>query len=76
MCGESGTSKTGKIYNYYKCSSVKRHLGCDVKSVRQEDFEKVVLEKVIGYLLTETNINKITDAVLKINKKKMHLYCF
>lgn len=70
MCGESGTSKTGKIYNYYKCSSVKRHLGCDVKSVRQEDFEKVVLEKVIGYLLTETNINKITDAVLKINKKE------
>ena len=70
MCGESGTSKTGKIYNYYKCSSVKRHLGCDVKSVRQEDFEKVVLETVIGYLLTETNINKITDAVLKINKKE------
>ena len=70
MCGESGTSKTGKIYNYYKCSSVKRHLGCDVKSVRQEDFEKVVLEKVIGYLLTETNINKITDSVLKINKKE------
>lgn len=70
MCGESGTSKTGKIYNYYKCSSVKRHLGCDVKSVRQEDFEKIVLEKVIGYLLTETNINKITDAVLKINKKE------
>lgn len=70
MCGESGTSKTGKIYNYYKCSSVKRHLGCDVKSVRQEDFEKVVLEKVIGYLLTETNIIKITDAVLKINKKE------
>ncbi|MDE5917794.1 MAG: recombinase family protein, partial [Oscillospiraceae bacterium] len=31
MCGESGTSKTGKVYHYYKCSSVKRHLGCDMK---------------------------------------------
>lgn len=70
MCGESGTSKTGKVYNYYKCSSVKRHLGCDVKSVRQEDFEKVVLEKVVGYLLKEENIDKITESVLQINKKE------
>lgn len=70
MNGESGTSKTGKVYNYYKCSSVKRHLGCDVKSIRQEDFEKVVLEKVVGYLLKEENIDKITEAVLQINKKE------
>lgn len=70
MNGESGTSKTGKIYNYYKCASVKRHLGCDVKSVRQDDFEKEVLERIVNQLFTEENIDKITDAVLKINKKE------
>ena len=70
MCGESGTSKTGKIYNYYKCSSVKRHLGCDMKSIRKEDVEQIVLEKIIAYLFTDKNIDKITDAVLKINKKE------
>ena len=70
MNGESGTSKTGKIYNYYKCSSVKRHLGCDMKSIRKEDVEQIVLEKIIAYLFTDKNIDKITDAVLKINKKE------
>ena len=70
MNGESGTSKTGKVYNYYKCSSVKRHLGCDMKSIRQEDIEQIVLEKIIAYLFTDKNIDKITDAVLKINKKE------
>lgn len=70
MNGESGTSKTGKIYNYYKCSSVKRHLGCDMKSIRNEDVEQIVLEKIIAYLFTDKNIDKITDAVLKINKKE------
>ena len=70
MNGESGTSKTRKIYNYYKCASVKRHLGCDVKSVRQDAFEKEVLEKIVNQLFTEENIDKITDAILRINKKE------
>lgn len=70
MNGESGTSRSGKVYHYYKCASVKNGSGCNLKSVRQEDFEKVVLEKVVGYLLKEENIDKITEAVLQINKKE------
>lgn len=70
MCGDSGTSKTGKVYNYYKCASVKRHLGCTTRSVRQEVFEKEVLEKAFRNIFTEENIEIIVEMVLKINKNE------
>ncbi|MCI8776370.1 MAG: recombinase family protein [Oscillospiraceae bacterium] len=70
MCGESGTSKTGKVYHYYKCSSVKRHLGCDMKSVRQEDIEKEVLEYVVHNYLTKENMEIIVQQIMEINKKE------
>ncbi|MDE5916891.1 MAG: recombinase family protein [Oscillospiraceae bacterium] len=70
MCGESGTSITGKVYHYYKCSSVKRHLGCDMKSVRQEDIEKEVLEYVVQNYLTKENMEIIVQQVMEINKKE------
>lgn len=70
MCGESGTSKTGKVYHYYKCSSVKRHLGCDMKSVRQEDIEKEVLEYIVKNYFTEENIEIIVRQIMYLNKKE------
>lgn len=70
MCGESGTSKTGKVYHYYKCSSVKKHLGCDTKSVRQEDIEKEVLEYVVQNYLTKENMEIIVQQIMEINKKE------
>ncbi len=70
MCGESGTSITGKVYHYYKCSSVKRHLGCDMKSVRQEEMENAVLKCIVQNYLTEENINIIVKQIMKINKKE------
>ena len=34
MVGESGKSRTGVMYHYYKCSGAKRHLGCKRKAIR------------------------------------------
>lgn len=70
MCGESGTSKTGRVYHYYKCSSVKRHLGCNMKSVRQEDIEKEVLEYVVQNYLTKENMEIIVQQIMELNKKE------
>lgn len=36
MVGESGTSKTGKIYNYYTCISKKKRRACTKKSVQKD----------------------------------------
>ena len=63
-------SKTGKVYHYYKCSSVKRHLGCDMKSVRRESIEKEVLEYVVQNYLTKENMEIIVQQIMEINKKE------
>lgn len=60
MCGESGTSITGKVYHYYKCSSVKRHLGCDMKSVRQEDIEKEKADLEMQIEIEKEKVSKLT----------------
>lgn len=43
MVGESGTSREETVYNYYKCTSVKKHMGCHKKSIRKADIEELML---------------------------------
>ncbi len=42
MNGESGTSKTGAVYNYYTCYTRKRHRSCDKKSLKKDWIEHIV----------------------------------
>ena len=46
MIGESGTSRTGETYRYYKCIGVKKHLGCEKMSVRKEWIEEMVIRYI------------------------------
>lgn len=46
MFGESGTSSSGTVYHYYKCSNAKRHGGCRKKSVRKTWIEDIVVGSV------------------------------
>lgn len=70
MVGESGTSKTGKIYYYYKCQGVKRGLGCKIKSPKQEEIEAEVLKHVVGQIFTDGSITLFVKEILKQNKKE------
>ena len=70
MWGESGTSHNGVIYSYYKCASVKRHLGCKAKSIRQEVIEQEILERVVSEIFTEKNIELIAKSIIGFNKKE------
>ena len=44
MAGESGKRRDEAVYRYYKCSGVKRKLGCDKKTVRKSWIEGIVVE--------------------------------
>ncbi len=70
MLGESGTSKTGKVYYYYKCQGVKRGLGCITKSPRQEAVEYEVLQRVVKYIFSNDCISVIAEKMLVLNKKE------
>lgn len=66
MIGERGTSGTnGVIHRYYKCTGVKKHLGCTKKTVKKDWIEDIVLEQIMKVLFNEELLNKVADEVLK-----------
>lgn len=67
MQGDSGTSKTGAIHNYYTCGKRKRFHACDKKSLQKEFIERAVVEDVIT-LLTPEVIEQLADMAIKQNQ--------
>lgn len=72
MTGESGRSKSGQNYYYYKCVSKKKKLkDCSTKALRKEEFENFIVNETMKYLLTEDTIDYISTQVMKlVNKEK------
>ena len=63
MVGESGTSKTGTIYYYYKCGSAKRKKGCTKKAVKKDWIEEKVVQTVQAYILQEDVIQELARLI-------------
>ncbi len=70
MVGESGTSGTGAIYNYYKCSSRKKHKDCNKENEKKAFIERLVVSEVIKRILEPGNIEEIAKRVAEIAKKE------
>ena len=68
MVGYSGTSKTGKLHGYYGCKGVWERK-CNRKGVRKEYIEDIVVTQTLK-LLTDENIEKIANAVVKLADKE------
>ena len=60
MNGESGTSHTGQVHNYYKCYSRKRHGNCRMKSLKKELIETWVAQDAME-MLSDDLIEEIAD---------------
>lgn len=70
MIGESGTSHTGKVYRYYKCSARKKNKdACCKKQENKETLERVVISAVADQVLTDENIALIADKSIAIIEK-------
>ncbi len=64
ITAECGTSKTGRVYHYYKCYGRKlRTNDCNKKIVSQEYIETLVFETTIKYILTLKVIDKLAKLV-------------
>ena len=69
MVGESGKSKSGTVYNYYACAEKKKRHGCKKKNERKDFLEWYIAEQITEYVLTESRIEEIADAVVAEYKK-------
>ncbi len=69
MIGISGTSKTGKIHQYYICVGQRRHSGCQKSTVQKQYIEDLVVNEVRS-ILTPENIDKIARKAVELAEKE------
>jgi hypothetical protein len=71
MVGESGTSKTLRKYNYYKCLSNKRKRGCEQKKAVKKDWiEQFVVQDTVNYVLQDSEIQRIAKMLIALQERE------
>jgi len=70
LVGESGTSKTGKIHQYYKCASVKKKKGCKKKPVQKAWIEDWVMTEIANMLFDDNMIERIVESVMNLQDRE------
>lgn len=70
MIGESGTSRHGTVYHYYKCNNNKRRRICDKKAVRKKWIEELVVRETVEQVLQDDVIEMIADAVMALQDRE------
>ena len=71
MTGETGTSKTNKIYHYYKCSSKKRFQSCNKENVKKEWIERIVLNSSIEHIFKNNFYKIMVNNIVKIYNEEL-----
>lgn len=70
MVGESGTSKTGRIYQYYKCVTAKTKKACKKKTVKKDWIEDLVVSETMNMIMDDSMVLYITDLVMEIQSRE------
>ena len=70
MFGESGTSRTGETYCYYKCASAKKKAGCTKKAVRKQWLEDLVVSETMKLIRDDTVIDSLVAAVMELQNRE------
>lgn len=71
MIGESGTSKHGVTYRYYKCASRKRERESCLKHTEKKDWlEEIVVRHTVATVLTDEGIERIAASAYALIEKE------
>ena len=71
MIGDSGTSKNGSRHYYYTCQGRKSRKGCKKKATTKDYLEKAVIDFVLDRVLSDAEIEKTVDAVMRIQEEEL-----
>lgn len=70
LCGESSTSRTGKVHHYYKCVSVKKkRTECHKKPVRKEWIEDLVVGETMKMVMDDKAIEAIVSMLMDLQDR-------
>ena len=71
LCGESGTSRTGTVYHYYKCVSVKKkRTECHKKPVKKEWIEDLVVRETMKIVMDDAAIEAIVSMLMDLQSRE------
>lgn len=70
LAGESGKSRNGDVYHYYKCGNAKRKKGCKLKAIKKRWIERAVVMTTIQRVLKDEEIEKIADAIIALQDQE------
>ena len=68
---DSGTSKSGKILRYYKCSGKRIHKNCILNPIRKEVIEDLVVKTILTALGTNELIKEIANKIILVNEERI-----
>ena len=69
MCGESGKGRSGKVYHYYKCVSVKKkRTDCKKKAIKKDFIEEFVIRHTMKTLNDDAAIEAIIAMLMDLQE--------
>ena len=71
IISETGTSKTGVLNRYYKCSTRKHGGNCTKQILRKDLLEELVINIINKTFGTKNNLDKIAEEVLTYHKDRV-----
>ena len=76
VAGESGTSRSGDKHYYYGCvhrkNARKKSEACQKKPIRKDVLERIVIDKTIQYVLSDSVINQIAVDLVEYQNKQQN----
>ena len=71
MCGESGRGRSGKVYHYYKCVSVKKkRTDCKKKAVKKDWIEDLVIQLAMKIVNDDKVIKDIVAMLMDLQERE------
>lgn len=72
VTSESGTSRTGVVVRYYKCSTRKKNSSkCHKASIRKEILEQLIVDVTLKVLNNPQTIDTITERVFEAHERRI-----
>ena len=68
---DAGTSKSGKIMRYYKCSGKRINKNCSLDPIRKDLLENIVLDTTLKILANKENVSAIADRLIAEREKNL-----
>ena len=69
MVGECGTSHSGKVYHYYRCTNSKRKKSCKKKTVQKEWIENLVIDQTMNMIMNDAIMEELVDKLFEFQQK-------